>query len=989
MQFSVLNCGRSRGFLATVVALAIGSLCCRPAAAAVVYYNAGSGLMTLINSGANYTAGLGTVQIYVASSAYLPSSLDPLTDWTSQIVSTSTGGNAGGNYMGWSFVQAEQNTDALPAGVYNLATLPGGLSPSDFGYYYQTTFPVLQTYSFGPSDTSGAVEFGNIQGGAATPSIVEVSRAVPSEVDWTAAGNGAWATATNWTVAGGSTQRVPHSGDTATFDNGSGTSASISLAGNQTAGSLWFNSGSTVYTIAQGGGGSLTLSNTATIWVDAGLHTIAVPLALSGSLTVDTEPAGNVPVNSAGLTVSGQLSGNSALIKMGAGILDLTNTDNLYNGKTSITGGTLVAAGGGSLGASGSVTISNAQLEFSGAGAFSGGISLSGSGGNTIQADTGVMTLSGAISGSGALTKTGNGTLAVSNSDNSFSGGTTVAAGTLQLAGANALSSTSAVTIAGGTLLDLNGFGLALANISGGGSVTNTSSTTATLKAAYVGGTASFAAAIQDGAGKVAVGVPAGGLLTLSNTANTYSGGTTISSGGTLSVSADANLGAGSVSINGGMLQATSGFTSNAGRNFALGGAAALDVASGQTLSIAGAIGGSGALVKSDNGTLVLLGANTYQGGTTINGGTLSIANDGALGNSSGTVTINDGALDVQGNATSSRPIVVNGPGNSILQVNSGTYTAMGPISGGNALTIQGNGTFATAGTISQGVVLNGGNLAIGTSSVTGTLSLGSGQNYGGLNITGTGGSLTFKLQESGSSDVIDLSGGHGGVTFSPQGTAAATVNLISGPLPDTSPTYTLITGDYSGAGTANGHIETQLLLNCALGFSGSWSDAKLKDASDSSYNDYSVTLTGPTQWKAASGGLSTNSNWTSNAPTNPGGVGMFGSLGSGTVSLPSGGYSLHGTDLQQFQQFVHLDFGGDRCADAHRRHQRKHEPGRGGSSQWKPQHSGAAGIGCQHQRDDVRSSQLLECRGCRQRHGRPGPCRLRHASLDRHEQQL
>ena len=234
------------------------------------------------------------------------------------------------------------------------------------------------------------------------------------------------------------------------------------------------------------------------------------------------------------------------------------------------------------------------MLDFSGGGAFSGGVSLSGSGANTIQVDTGVMTFSGAISGSGALTKTGNGTLGISHFNNSFSGGTTVAGGTLQLNGANVLSSTSAVTVAGGASLDLNGTGPALANISGGGTVTNGAlSTTATLNAAYVGGTASFAAAIQDGAGKVAVGVPASGLLTLSNTANTYSGGTSISAGGTLSVSADANLGSGSVSINGGMLQATSGFTSNAGRSFALGGAAALDVVSGQTLSIAGAIGGS------------------------------------------------------------------------------------------------------------------------------------------------------------------------------------------------------------------------------------------------------------------------------------------------------------------------------------------------------------------------------------------------------------
>ena len=119
----------------------------------------------------------------------------------------------------------------------------------------------------------------------------------------------------------------------------------------------------------------------------------------------------------------------------------------------------------------------------------------------------------------------------------------------------------------------------------------------------------------------------------------------------------------------------------------------------------------------------------------------------------------------MQGNATTSRPIVVNGSSNSIIQVDSGTYTVAGPISGGNALTIQGNGTFATAGTISQGLVLNGGDLAIGTSSLTGTLSL-----VNGLTITGTGGSLTFKLQNSGSSDVIDFAfPQQAGITFSPR----------------------------------------------------------------------------------------------------------------------------------------------------------------------------------------------------------------------------
>ncbi len=78
----------------------------------------------------------------------------------------------------------------------------------------------------------------------------------------------------------------------------------------------------------------------------------------------------------------------------------------------------------------------------------------------------------------------------------------------------------------------------------------------------------------------------------------------------------------------------------------------AITVASGFTtigidLNISGAIGnntgGSGALTKAGAGTLVLSGANTYTGGTTVNGGTLRVADGGGnrLANAS-TVTVNN-----------------------------------------------------------------------------------------------------------------------------------------------------------------------------------------------------------------------------------------------------------------------------------------------------------------------------------------------------------
>ncbi len=516
-----------------------------------VDYYPGSGLLELNNTGTS----LGGVTVYLTLPS-LPSnaSLAVLTGSDSAPWSSNSTPGAGSTTCGEIFWTGNIGTlaDALPQGLFTLTTLPTNLNSSNFGYSY--TGGRGQTYNKSPNDTTGAVSFEDIQSGAATPDIVYIKRSVPLQNTWSGNVSWSWNTPSNWAQSSSASE-------TATFSSLT-PSGTVTLDGNQSAGALWFDS-SSPYTIAAGSGGTLTLGNSASIWVDAGSHTIAAPLSLAGSLTVDTEAVNDVGTS---LTVSGPISGASALIKTGPGILYLNNPNNTYNSNTSISGGTLSAAGGGSLGASGSLSISSATLDFSGPGTFARGISLSGSGANTIQADAGVMTLSGAISGSGGLTKTGIGTLAVSNSSNSYKGGTNVLAGTLQIQAAAALSSTSAVTVAGGAALDLNGFSPALANVSGGGAVTNNKlSTTSTLSAAYVGGAASYAAAIQDGAGKVAMYVPSGGALVLGNTANNYSGGTTVS--GTLSVSADGNLGSsgGSISLNNGVLQAASGFALNSG----------------------------------------------------------------------------------------------------------------------------------------------------------------------------------------------------------------------------------------------------------------------------------------------------------------------------------------------------------------------------------------------------------------------------------------
>ena len=865
----------------------------RQSAAAVVDYNSKSGALTLDDSGANYDPALDNFTVYLQNVSPSPLSISGswsvFTQDTRRAQDYSWGSGAGGVLGSY----------PLATGVYTLATLAPDLGNTAFGFNGGSGF------NFGGGNTAGSVLLGD-SGGQTVPDIVHISQSVPAEIDWTGASGGSWGTATNWTVAGGTTQRVPQPGDTPTFNNPA-LAGTVNLSGSQSVGSLWFNS-SNSYTIAPVSGGTLALGSAATIWIDAGLHTISAPLAMSGSLTVDAQPAGNVAPSSAGLTISGPISGAGALIKISPGVLFLTNANNTYNGNTWITGGTLGAAAAGSLGASGSVTISNATLDFSGAGTFARAISLTGSGVNTIQSDTGVMTLSGAIGGVGGLTKAGNGTLALGSAGNSYSGGTNVAAGSLQLQAAAALSSTSPITVAGGASLDLNGYGPSLANLSGNGIVTNSNSASrSTLSSAYVSGSASFAAAIQDGAGQIALAVPAGGMLALSNPANTFSAGASVT-GGTLGITADGNLGGptSGVSLNNGtlLLGGTGNFTLASGRAISLTGSSVFDVVAGQSVSIAGVLSGAGTLTKTDNGTLSLTGNNNYGGGTVINGGILTAASDSSLG--SGGVTIDNGTLQV-GGGTSNRNLVLAGQ-DAFLQVLSGSYTAAGLVSGSTALTKTGpgtlvlantnnssgfsnislqagtllvndptgltlgqgtgalnvaGGTLAGSGTILQHVKVLGGDLIAGNSSQMGTLTL---QN--GLDLA-NGTTWTLKIDGNGNSDYLDF-GSTQGVTaiHSALAISGSPTLLVTGtPLPSTVNTYTIVYNDRSstGATTNLGNIQVQ----APVGFVGTLSDGVPRNDAIGGYHDISLTFTGPTAWTTSgSGAWNSSGNWTNGVPS-------------------------------------------------------------------------------------------------------------------------
>ena len=123
----------------------------------------------------------------------------------------------------------------------------------------------------------------------------------------------------------------------------------------------------------------------------------------------------------------------------------------------------------------------------------------------------------------------------------------------------------------------------------------------------------------------------------------------------------------------------------------------------GNLITIAGKMSGAGGFTKYNPGKLVLSGANTYSGGTTVSNGILSVTADNNLGTAPGTaiinVMLNGGVLNASNTFTlnSNRLVLLNA--NSTISVSSGkTLTYAGGISGSFALSKTNSGTLALRG---------------------------------------------------------------------------------------------------------------------------------------------------------------------------------------------------------------------------------------------------------------------------------------------------
>ena len=423
--------------------------------------------------------------------------------------------------------------------------------------------------------------------------------------------------------------------------------------------------------LALSGGGTVVLSGANTY---SGGTTIAAATTLQlgdgqsahGSVTGNIADNGALLFDNAATTpYAGSITGSGGLTVTGSSTLTLSGT-NSYGGGTTITGGGLALGGAGALPSSGGLVLAGGSLDIANYAVAVSSLSLTG---GTLTGSGGALTLGGAgpidaesgtasatLAGSGGLNKTTAGTV-VLGGNNSYTGGTSIEGGVLQLGGDHALPNGGNLTVDAGTL-DLGGHNPTVATIGGSGLVTNSSGQgTITVNPATA---ATVNATIADGTGMVGVVKAGNGSLVL-NAANSYSGGTTVS-GGTLQLGTAGALGSidGALTVNAGTLDLNGQNTTVGKLQSAVttgviasgGGPATLTAGAGDASStFAGVIVdgvGPVSLVKTGSGTLGLAGANSYRGGTTINGGAVSITSGGNLGD--GNVTIGAATLQTSGN---------------------------------------------------------------------------------------------------------------------------------------------------------------------------------------------------------------------------------------------------------------------------------------------------------------------------------------------------
>jgi len=516
--------------------------------------------------------------------------------------------------------------------------------------------------------------------------------------------------------------------------------------------------------------------------------------------TLTVGGAGNTTLNE-NLTSSTSSAGvaGGSLVKSGSGTLILQNTSNTYTGTSSgslnasgtqINAGTLGIYGDGSLGVAPSGAYAN--IQFTGNATLqdtANDISLNANRNITIATgatatfDTNghALTINGIVSSPGAasVVKTGSGTLTVNSASGglannstwtvqggSYNSATGLYDSVLAIAGGNVLGGST------GNVLNLGAGTLQFTANGGAGYLsTRTINVTASGGAISDGGFAPGDATAGGSTIAPAITIASGSGLNLVSTnklqlysvisgngtltkfgngtatllgANTYIGTTTIS-GGTLQIgngTTAGSLSSSSTIIDNGTLVFDRSNTVTAGTDFS-----------------GSAISGSGSIVQSGSGKLLLWSGNTFTGGVTINSGTLGIWEGSGLGPIPGTPTTN---LTFGGNSTlqfqqtptqlplnANRLIAINSGVTATIDTQSYSPSIAGVISGATGglvkigsgtLTLNGADTYGGGTSVSAGTLQLGSATALGLT--TGSLALSAATlNLGGF--SATAGALT------------------------------------------------------------------------------------------------------------------------------------------------------------------------------------------------------------------------------------------------------
>ncbi len=393
--------------------------------------------------------------------------------------------------------------------------------------------------------------------------------------------------------------------------------------------------------------GTLTIANGGTVNVNStgGSVTLGGSVGSQGTLNIGAAAASPA-------AAAGTLNATNVVFSTGAtGTINFNHTSNNYvfapgiqgtgPGTVNFLAGTTILSGNNTY--AGATNISAGATAQFGNGGTTGLIAgnVTNNGAMVVKLSSLSTTYGGVISGNGTFEQAGTGTLTLS-ANNTYTGLTKISSGTLQL-GNGSTTGTVAGNIENNSHLSFNRSGtFTFSNlISGTGDVTKTGSGTMTLSAA-----------------------------------NTYTGGTSVSQG-TLRLGASDRLAStGSLFIFGGAIFDLGGFSQTVGA-FSGPGTAAIGTGSltfGNNLdrTFQGLITGSGSFIKQGTGSFTMTANNSaYTGTTTVNNGLLAV--NGNLSNSATTVNTNGtlGGTGTVGTTTVNGTIA---PGNSI-----GTLNVNGP----------------------------------------------------------------------------------------------------------------------------------------------------------------------------------------------------------------------------------------------------------------------------------------------------------------------